>query len=129
VNRWQLKEQLVAAGVPEIGYFIVGIDSQQTQGKGGGFGELGLAPADDGQGRRIFTEERGRIQRERWFATEEEACEEFWQELKPLNRPIRQRTPQERERALERAREQIAEYRRAADEYRRGDGTCSSVNW
>jgi hypothetical protein len=120
VNRWQLKDRLVAAGVPEGDYFIVGIDSQKTPGKGGGFGELVLAPAKDGQGWRILTEERGRIQREHTFAAEEEACEVFWQELKPRERVIRQRTPQERERSRARSREVIEEYRKAEEEYRRG---------
>jgi hypothetical protein len=129
VNRWQLKQRLVAAGVPEGDYFIVGIDSQKTPGKGGGFGELVLARTHDERGWRILTEERGRIQREHAFATEAEACEAFWQELKPRDRPIRQRTPRERERARARAQEVIAEYRKAEEEYRRrgdADGARSS---
>ena len=88
-----------------------------------------LARAPDEQGWRILTEERGRIRREDTFATEEEACEAFWQELKPRDRPIRQRTPQERELARARAQEAIAEYRKAEEEYRRGgdaDGERSS---
>jgi len=115
--------------VPEGDYFIVGIDSQETPGKGGGFGELVLARTPDEQGWRILTEERGRTRREHTFATEEEACEAFWQELKPRDRPIRKRTAEERERARARAQEAIAEYRKAEEEYRRGgdaDGERSS---
>ena len=120
MNRSQLKERLVAAGVPEGDYFIVGIDSQKTPGKGGGFGELVLARTRGEQGWRILTEERGSIRREHTFATEEEACEAFWEELKPRDKVIRQRTPEERERSLARAREAIEEYRKAEEEYRRG---------
>jgi len=88
-----------------------------------------LARAPDEQGWRILTEERGRIRREDAFATEEEACEAFWQELKPPDRPVRQRTPQERDRARARTHEAIAEYRKAEEEYRRrgdADGARSS---
>ena len=75
MNRRQLKEQLVRAGVPEENYFIAGIDSQRTPGKGGGFGELVLTPAEDHHAWRLVTEERGRIQTERRYATEAAACE------------------------------------------------------
>ena len=112
MNRCELKERLVAAGVPEDSYFIVGIDSQRTPGKGGGFGELVLTRTEDELGWRLLTEERGRIQREDRFATEGEACEQAWEELKPGNTPLRRRTAQERERSRQRAREMVAEYRR-----------------
>jgi len=48
VNRRELKERLVAAGVPEGSYSIAGIDSELTPGKGGGFHEnlIGM-PAED----------------------------------------------------------------------------------
>jgi hypothetical protein len=115
VNRRQLKERLVAAGVPEADYFIVGIDSQQTPGKGGGFGELVLARAEDESEWRLLTEERGRVQREQRFASEAEACEAAWQELKPRDAPARPRTPEERARALARSREAVAEYEQAAE--------------
>jgi hypothetical protein len=108
VDRKELKDRLVAAGVPESSYFIVGIDSQQTPGKGGGFGELVLTRADDA-GCRLVTEERGQVQRDQRFGTEDEACEAAWQELRPWNQTIRQRSPQERERALERSRRAQAE--------------------
>ena len=118
MNRRQLKQQLVAAGVPEGNYFIVGIDSQQTPGKGGGFGELVVAPTEDERGWRILTEERGQIQRETTFATEDEACDAAWAELQPRFQPVRQRTPEERERARARARDAVADYERAAENYR-----------
>lgn len=122
MNRRQLKERLVAAGVPEDNYFIVGIDSQQTPGKGGGFGELVVAPTEDERGWRLFSEERGQVQRETRFATEDEACDAAWQELQPRDRTIRQRSPEERERARARARESVADYERTAENYR-GDGS------
>lgn len=82
MNRQELKDRLVAGGVPEGNYFIVGIDSQQTPGKGGGFGELVIARTEDERGWRLVTEERGRIQREQIFATEDEACQAAWAELR-----------------------------------------------
>jgi hypothetical protein len=120
VNRRELKERLVATGVPEGDYFIVGIDSQQTAGKGGGFGELVLARAEDERQWSLLSEERGRVQRERRFATEAQACEAAWQELKPRDMPVRQRTPEERERGLARSRQAVAEYEKAAEHCRDG---------
>lgn len=123
MNRRELKDRLVAAGVPEINYFIVGIDSQQTPGKGGGFGELVITPAEDQQGWRLVSEERGRVQRDSRYATEDEACEEAWAELRPDDKPvIRQRTPEERARARARAQESIAEYNKLEQDYRRNGG-------
>ena len=111
MNRRELKDRLVAARVPEGDYFIVGIDSQLTPGKGGGFGELGVAPASDGPGWRLFTGEHGRVRGERVFATEDEACQKAWELLDPGSRPpLRPRTVQERAAAQERACQMIAEY-------------------
>jgi hypothetical protein len=113
MNRRELKERLVAAGVPDGGYFIVGIDSQLTPGKGGGFGELVVAPAGDGYRWRLLTRERGQTQSESVYGTEAEACEEAWARLAPRDRPPRRRrTPEEVERARARAREMIDEYER-----------------
>ena len=48
MNRPELKERLVAAGVPDGSYFIAGIDSELTPGKGGGFHENLIGkPAED----------------------------------------------------------------------------------
>lgn len=110
MNRQELKERLVAAGVPDSSYFIVGVDSQETPGKGGGFGELVITRANDDRGWRLLTEERGRIQRETIFPTEAAACDAAWEELKPRNRQVRPRTPEERARSRARAEQMIAEY-------------------
>jgi hypothetical protein len=120
VNISELKYRLVAAGVPESNYFIVGIDSQEMPGKGGGFGELAVGRTDDGQAWRVFTEERGRIQRETVYATEDEACEAAWDELKPRTRPVHVRTPEERARSRARAQQMIAEYEELERQHRDG---------
>jgi hypothetical protein len=120
VNISELKDRLVAADVPGSNYFIVGIDSQEMPGKGGGFGELVISRTDDGHAWRLFTEERGRIQRETVYATEDEACEAAWEELKPRDRPVHVRTAEERARSRARAQQMIAEYSELDREYRDG---------
>jgi hypothetical protein len=127
VDRWELKERLVTAGVPDGNYFIVGIDSQQTPGQGGGFGELVLTRTEDEQGWRLVTEERGRLQSERIFGTEDEACAAAWAELKPFDTPVRTRSPEERAaaRAQARAREMVAEYDQIEPDYRGRGGQQS----
>jgi hypothetical protein len=122
VNRQQLKERLVVADVPESSYFIVGIDSQQTPGKGGGFGELVVAPAEDERGWRILTEERGRVQFERSFPTEDEACEAAWELLEPRNRPVAHLTAEQWAQAQSGSRDAVAEYEEAAARYREEHG-------
>jgi hypothetical protein len=123
MNRRELKDQLVAAGVPDGDYFIVGIDSQLTPGKGGGFGELVVAPAEGGRRWRLLSEERGQIRSESVFGTEAEACEEAWARLAPHDRPPpRRRSAEEIERARARAREMIAEYGRLSPEQHGGPG-------
>lgn len=110
MNRRELKDRLVTAGVPEINYFIVGIDSQLAPGKGGGFGELVITRTEDDRAWALVCEERGRIQYQQIYATEEEVCEAAWEALKPRDRTIRERTPQERAQARARARAAVAEY-------------------
>lgn len=122
MNRQELKERLVAAGVPDSSYFIVGVDSQETPGKGGGFGELVITRANDDRGWRLLTEERGRIQRETIFPTEAAACEAAWEELRPRNTAVRNRTPEERAAARARAREAIADYERLEQNSPDSDG-------
>lgn len=123
MNRWELKQRLAGAGVPESNYFIVGIDSQQTPGKGGGFGELVVAPAADQQGWRLMVEERGILQRNTWYASEDEACDAAWAELDPASKPaVRERTPQQRADALARARAAEAEYEQLEQQYRNESG-------
>jgi hypothetical protein len=118
VNRRELKDRLVTAGVPEDNYFIVGIDSQTTPGKGGGFGELVLTRTEDDRAWRLVSEERGQVQYQQVYATEEEACEAAWDELKPRDQTVRQRTPEERAAARARAREAVADYEKISQDYR-----------
>ena len=118
MNRRELKDRLVAAGVPEDNYFIVGIDSQLTPGKGSGFGELVLTRTEDDRAWRLLSEERGQVQYRQDYVTEEEACEAAWDALKPRKRTIRERTPEERSKARARAREAVAEYEKISQDYR-----------
>ena len=75
MNRRELKDRLVSAGVPEDNYFIVGVDSQLIPGQGGGFGELVITRTEDDRAWRLVSEERGQVQYQDVYATEEEACE------------------------------------------------------
>ncbi len=118
MNRRELKDRLVTAGVPEIHYFIVGIDSQLSPGQGGGFGELVITRAEDDRAWSLVSEERGRVQYEEVYATEEDVCEAAWARLKPGDQAIRQRTAEERSQARARAREAVAEYEKLSQDYR-----------
>ena len=118
INRRELKHRLVDAGVPESNYFITGIDSQLTPGKGGGFGELVITSTEGDRAWRLVSEERGQVRYQKAYATEEEACEAAWEALKPRDQTIRDRTPEERSQARARAREAIAEYEKISQDYR-----------
>lgn len=118
MNRRELKNRLVSVGVPEENYFIVGIDSQLTPGKGGGFGELVLTRTEGGLAWRLVSQERGQVQYQQAYATEDEVCEAAWEALKPRDETIRRRTPGERSAARARAREAVAEYEKISQDYR-----------
>ena len=84
----------------------------------GGLGELVITSTEDDRAWRLVSEERGQLRYQEVYATEEEACEAAWGALKPRDRTIRDRTPEERSQARARGRETVAEYEKISQDYR-----------
>lgn len=111
MNRAQLKQGLQALGVPDEYYFLDGVDNAGPRQRD--IGETVLSASEDGAGWYTFVAERGQRHNLRLHSTESEACDVVWGHLSALiRRPVETITPEEWERADQRARQQVADYER-----------------